>query len=208
MGAKSGSQRVVRRYLRELRRAASRLPRAERRELFAQIEEHIVAALPPGAGEAETLEVLERLGEPEQIVAEQYGPRPASRGIGAQQIAAVILLLVGGFLAGVGWIVGVVLLWTSQAWTFRDKVLGTLILPGGLFGSLIFVSTTFLTTGSSGCFGGILRQGGRVVSHVSHCSPGPSTLHVVLASALFALVIAAPIATAVLLARHARPLAS
>ncbi|MBE2320666.1 hypothetical protein DVA67_032195 [Solirubrobacter sp. CPCC 204708] len=30
------------------------------------------------------------------------------------------------------WVVGVVLLWRSRAWTLRDKVIGTLVVPGGL----------------------------------------------------------------------------
>jgi hypothetical protein len=53
-------------------------------------------------------------------------------GPGVQEIIAVILLLIGGFLAGIGWVVGVVLLWSSPRWRTSDKVLGTLIWPGGL----------------------------------------------------------------------------
>jgi hypothetical protein len=30
------------------------------------------------------------------------------------------------------WPVGIILLWTSNAWNVRDKLIGTLILPGGL----------------------------------------------------------------------------
>ena len=30
------------------------------------------------------------------------------------------------------WVVGVVLLWRSPAWTPRDKLIGTLLVPGGL----------------------------------------------------------------------------
>ncbi len=39
-------------------------------ELFGEIEAHLNEALPAGASEAEALNVLERLGEPEQIAAE------------------------------------------------------------------------------------------------------------------------------------------
>ena len=47
--------------------------------------------------------------------------------------AAVILLpLFGGFAFGVGWLVGLVLLWSSRLWTTRDKLIGTLIVPGGI----------------------------------------------------------------------------
>jgi hypothetical protein len=59
-----------------------------------------------------------------------YGGR--RRALGAQEISAVILLLIGGLLAGIGWIVGVILLWTSDRWRTSDKWLGTLVWPGGL----------------------------------------------------------------------------
>ena len=48
-------------------------------------------------------------------------------------VAAIVLLLVGGLIVPlVGWLVGVVLLWVSNAWNFRDKVIGTVFVPGGL----------------------------------------------------------------------------
>lgn len=44
-----------------------------------------------------------------------------------------IVLLVGGVLLPfLGWLVGIVLLWASHAWTLRDKLIGTLVIPGGL----------------------------------------------------------------------------
>ena len=56
------------------------------------------------------------------------------------EIATVVLLLAGGFLAGIGWIVGVVLLWISPRWRLSDKLLGTLVWPGGLVGAVIALS--------------------------------------------------------------------
>jgi hypothetical protein len=48
-------------------------------------------------------------------------------------VVAIVLLLVGGLIVPlVGWVVGVVLLWVSDAWKVRDKVIGTVFLPGGL----------------------------------------------------------------------------
>jgi hypothetical protein len=43
----------------------------------------------------------------------------------------VILLPLGGFALGIGWLVGLILLWSSRLWTTRDKLIGTLITPGG-----------------------------------------------------------------------------
>ena len=43
------------------------------------------------------------------------------------------MLLVGGLIVPlVGWLPGVVLLWRSNAWNVRDKVIGTVFVPGGL----------------------------------------------------------------------------
>ena len=42
-----------------------------------------------------------------------------------------ILVLLGGFLIGVGWLIGIYRLWTSDTWGLRHKLVGTLLLPGG-----------------------------------------------------------------------------
>jgi hypothetical protein len=44
----------------------------------------------------------------------------------------VLLLTAGSFVPVVGWLVGVVLLWTSTLWRLREKLLGTLVVPFGL----------------------------------------------------------------------------
>lgn len=58
-----------------------------------------------------------------------------------REVAALILLPLGGIVLPVlGWFVGVYLLWTSTVWTSREKLLGTLVLPLGLFGAaLLFI---------------------------------------------------------------------
>lgn len=132
---------LARDYLKRLNKAAANLPRARRKELLGEIEAHLSEALPAGASETEALNVLERLGEPTDIVAEAEAeaeseaketPRP-----GMRESLAVILLLFGGFLFLVGWFVGLHLLWSSRFWTMRDKVVGTLLVPGGLLPAVI-----------------------------------------------------------------------
>jgi hypothetical protein len=45
----------------------------------------------------------------------------------------VFLLLAGGVIIPVaGWVVGAVMLLVSRRWTFRDKLIGLLVWPGGL----------------------------------------------------------------------------
>jgi hypothetical protein len=44
----------------------------------------------------------------------------------------IVLLVFGGFLALIGWIVGAWMLWWSSAWTKVEKLIGTFVVPGGL----------------------------------------------------------------------------
>jgi hypothetical protein len=127
-------------YLERLERAARRLPRGERRELVEEIGAHLAEATDADMSDAEALSVLDRLGDPEEIVDAQLPTAPARpdrRGL--QEWAAIFLLLFGGFAFGLGWILGLILLWSSSAWSARDKLIGTLIVPGGL-------ATAFVTT--------------------------------------------------------------
>ena len=41
------------------------------------------------------------------------------------------MLTVGSFLLGIGWLIGVVLLWSSRRWRVGEKLLMTLVVPGG-----------------------------------------------------------------------------
>lgn len=70
----------------------------------------------------------------------RIGGRARMSAPGALEIAAIILLLIGGFFFLVGWVVGAVLLWLSPRWRLADKLLGTLMWPGGLF-LIVYVAT-------------------------------------------------------------------
>ena len=147
-------------------------------------------------GLAPLAEVLERLGEPEAIIAAETPPpdEPPTRR-GTKEWAAIILLLVGGFVFGFGWVVGLVLLWSSRAWTTRDKWIGTLVIPGGL---AIGVLLGLIATGVPAkrlCYG--------IAGGVQHCTNAPGQSTPILGVAVFALLVLAPIATSVYLARRA-----
>ena len=119
-------------YLQRLRRAGRGLPPGRRRELLAEIEGHLSEAIDPSASDAQALTVLDKLGEPDAIIAAETQPQdelPPRRG--TKEWAAIILLLFGGFLFAVGWFAGLVLLWSSRAWTTRDKWINARH-PGGL----------------------------------------------------------------------------
>ena len=104
----------------------------------------------------------------------------APAGRGWVETVAIVLLLVGGFLGGVGWLAGVVLLWLSDRWSTGDKLIGTFVLPGGLaFAPFLFI---FVAVGGS----------------------GRPVYEVVLVAMAFAACIVAPITTAARLARTSR----
>ena len=167
----SGVDALVQDYLRRLDRAAAALPPDRRRDLLEEISEHIAAARASGAGddEAAVRTVLDRLGEPEEIVAAAredvpygWGPPPVAqpRGTG-HELAAVLLLTAGSLVPVVGWLAGVVLLWTSSLWRVREKVLGTLVVPLGpgvaLFGGPLLLFGRAETCTSTPGFGTTLE---------------------------------------------------
>ncbi len=185
-------------YLQRLRRAGRGLPPGRRRELLAEIEAHLSEAIGPSASDAQALTVIDKLGEPEAIIAAETPPPdepPARRG--TKEWAAIILRVLGGFIFGVGWVAGLVLLWSSRAWTTREKWIGTLIVPGGLATSALvggFLLGTPTETRCRGIAGGALR---------CTSAPGPSVVSPVLGVAVLALLVLAPIATSIYLARRA-----
>jgi hypothetical protein len=105
-----------------------------------------------------------------------------------------VLLLVGGFVFAVGWVVGLVLLWSSTVWSTRDKVIGTLVFPGGLVLPFLLA----LTPGSSGV----------CISDSQHptevCTGGQSALAHAGWIALFVVLVVGPFLTTIYLARRMR----
>ena len=197
---------LARDYLKRLKEAAAILPRARRNELTEEIESHLNEALPSGATEAEALNVLERLGEPAEIVAEAgAGQAPAARA-GLCEWLAIPLLLIGGFILIVGWFVGVVLLWTSRIWTVRDKLIGTLVVPGGLATGVFLMTFAAASTGGESCVSSTTKtvgpHGAKVVDTASQCtSSGGGINYLVLV--LLILLVVLPILTAIYLGRRA-----
>jgi hypothetical protein len=180
-------------YLKRLRRAASRLPRSRRAELVAAIEQHLDEAVPPEASDAETLTALDRLGEPEEIVAAEAPHAADPRG--TQEWAAILLLLFGGLAAGLGWLAGLIFLWGSRAWTTREKWIGTLVVPGGLLLPMVLLGMSVAPAGET-CV--IRSDGSQVCTGVEGRDAGDVVLLVLLAVSVIA-----PIATAFFLARRA-----
>ena len=215
---------LVEDYLARLHTAAQTLPPDRREELVEGITEHLQAARAAGAAadEAAVRTLLDRLGEPEEIVAAAredgattpaygpaYGPTygrwsasdagavPAAPGTGLE-VAALVLLTFGSFIPLVGWLVGVVLLWTSTRWRVWEKVLATLVVPGGP-GTVLFLGGLVSARSCSGSSS--VTSDGVIVNSVESCSGGlPPGVGI----PLFIAALVAPFLVAALLYSRAR----
>lgn len=127
-------------------------------------------------------------------------PAVPGRGVGTRETLALIFLTVGSLLCSVlGWMVGTILLWTSTTWTGREKLIGTLILPGGLAPAALLVVGGI---GAYSCGSASWSGPDGVVHHTREvCNGGPWPTW--LAVATIAVLVAAPIITTIWLARAA-----
>jgi hypothetical protein len=186
-------------YLARLSDAARDLPRGPRRELIDDMRAHIAEARARETGEetdATILNILDRLGEPSVVVAEareRLGIRPAQPfRPGVLEVFALVLL---PFV----WPIGVILLWISPAWNTRDKILGSLLPPGG-YPLLLYFGAAVAVSGGSCSSGG--ASSGQVIQQ--SCSPGSPAWQVVGAIILSVVLAILPLATAAYLAVRLR----
>ena len=152
----STPDKLVERYLKHLDVELDDLPRDRRREIVDEISGHIAEARAGLEAETESdlRNILDDLGDPAEIAGdarERFDVRPlAGASAGAMEVGALVMLLIGGLvLPGVGWLIGVVLLWVSNAWNVRDKVIGTIFVPGGLGISLFLFFAVGTSSGGS-----------------------------------------------------------
>jgi hypothetical protein len=145
---------LIAEYLGRLEAAAAGLPPGRREELLEEIRAHIDVGLSVdsvgssdsagGAGPVSgddpvaVRRLLDRLGDPEEIVAAARDNGPAAAPSGtltrpsiAHEVTAVALLTLGSLIPVIGWLVGAILLWSSRRWRLAEKLVATLIVPGG-----------------------------------------------------------------------------
>ena len=192
-------------YLQQVRREGRDLPGDRLAELLVDLEEHLSTAIPADASDADAREILDRFGDPREIVAAERPESiaPAERR-GTREWVAIFLLLFGFIAAGIGWVIGVVLLWSSRAWTTRDKLIGTLVLPGGLVSTGLLLLFALGRPHKEICTHRGINGTHYGTSVVVHCTSVPSSGPSTLAAIALVLLALTPIATAVYLARRAR----
>ena len=232
---------LVEDYLRELHAAAQGLPADRHDELIEEITAHIAEARQSDGSPLAVRNILDRLGDPADIVRAAADTPPGSPAwsgapgsgagypaaaaaqpgrAGALELAAVLFLLLGGIVIPVlGWFIGVVLLWMSPRWTAKDKLLGTLVWPGGLLApalllvaggaaGLLATSETICTTANPDV-AQVSSSQQTVAQTATHCTTSggiglPPWLVITLGLILLILAVAGPLWTASRLLRRAR----
>lgn len=199
-------------YLDELDRALRDLPHSRRQEITDDIRTHIDAALAdaPEQTPAVIANILDHLGTPTDIAEAARADLPPVRPrIAARDVITIVLLLIGGFIVPfLGWVVGAAMLWISTAWRTKDKLIATLLVPGGLLAPLLLggivaftKATSCATTGSSPSAPG--PSGGDVVQHCTTIGE-PGTWFTILAIVLLIITVAGPVFSTIWLTRHAQ----
>ncbi|HEX9823161.1 MAG TPA: hypothetical protein VGB51_02055 [Actinomycetota bacterium] len=196
------SKDITAEYLRRLRSELRDLPREQRDEILREIEGHIAEATTRmgDAGEVGLRTLLDDLGDPADIAAEARERFGVRRGrAGGLEVAALILITIGGIIIpGLGWLVGVALLWASAAWSVGQKIAGTLLVPGGLaLPAFLFFWAPGATTAV--CIRHRVRGG-----VVRWCEGGASSTNEVLGWLVFGLLVAIQIGMTIYLARKMR----
>lgn len=152
------STNVVADYLRQVDRALEAAGVRDRASIVEGLREHVEFEM--NADETSNVQsLIDRVGRPDEIASAASVGDPDRAPV--RDWWAVVLLFVGGFAWGVGWIIGLALVWTSHTWSRREKILATFVVPGGLSATWWW----FLTTaGPSGCTAAYLR-GTRLLGH-------------------------------------------
>lgn len=156
-------------YLQRLDAALTGVPPDRRDEIVGEIRSHIEeqrAALQDET-DADVYNLLERVGEPYALATAARSessvpdePLNVRSRAGAVEVLALVL-------TPLIWPVGVILLWTSSAWNTRDKLIATLVPPGGYLGLLLGFSilelAAFKSMTVSSCGGVIIDSHGNVI---------------------------------------------
>lgn len=201
-------------YLARLRVAAADLPSSAREELIDDMRAHIAEARArePDETDAAVLNILDRLGDPEMLVAEtRHRPTPAPSTqasvapwlyrSGIIEIATIVLL---PFL----WVIGVILLWVSPAWKTRDKVIGTIFSLGGYPGIFIigmaFGHHVLAVTWNGGSCTSSADSAGNIGPTVCTATPAWQVVGLILSVAFVVVVWLLPVLTSAYLATRLR----
>lgn len=197
------AKQLVDGYLGRLELELLDLAQERRREIVDDIRAHIADERGGIQNEtdADLMNLLDRLGDPVEIAAAARDGQPKAVPVPATRAGAVEILAL--ILTPIIWPAGVVLLWASSAWTTRQKLLGTLVVPGGYPALFFFFPLVLWLPGLTyACATESLN--GRVIA--TTCT-GPQWWQVALAIAVVAIVLAGlvgPVVVGIYLATRLR----
>jgi hypothetical protein len=144
------ADKLIRRYLAQLDAALRGVDASRREEILADVHGHIEEGRtgldPDDAASVRTL--LDRVGDPADIAAEAGAPPPGSRRWDAW---APWLIIFGPVASGLGWIAGMLILWTSPTWSRRDQLIATFVPLAGLVA--LFFGLVAALRAAAGCSG-------------------------------------------------------
>jgi hypothetical protein len=198
------AKQLVDGYLGRLELALLDIAPGRRSEILDDIRAHI--ADERGNLEQETdadlLNLLERLGDPAEIAAaakdgqSTFRPTGPTGRVGLLEILALVL-------TPLVWPAGVVLLWLSPAWTTRQKLLGTLVWPGGYPGLLVLLPLTLMIGSHQGGCATAFDDQGRVIW--TTCPPQwQQTVAAIVAVIVVLLALLLPVVVGIYLATRLR----
>jgi HAAS len=147
------ADKLIRRYLAQLDAALRGVDASRREEILAEVHEHIEegrAGLDPDDAES-VRTLLDKVGDPAVIAAEAGAPPPGS---GRWDAWAPWLIIFGPVASGLGWIAGMLILWTSPTWSRRDQLIATFVPLAGLVA--LFFGLVAALRAAAGCSGHIL----------------------------------------------------
>jgi len=186
-------------YLQTLDQQLSGIAPLRRAEILDEITQHIAdeRARLGTESEADVRNLLERIGDPAEIAtAARDDVGNAGQGqlevrrIGPIEVLALVLT---PFI----WPVGVILLWLSPAWRGYDKLVGTLVPPGGYIPLLLVPATGLFLLGPGSSCGG--ADGSQSCSGFASQPIWQQDLITVLLVAVVALLLVLPLLTALYL---------
>ena len=144
------ADKLVRRYLAQLDAALRGVDASRREEILAEVHGHIEqgrTGLDPG-DTASVRTLLDKVGDPAAIAAEAGAPPPGSRRWDAW---APWLIIFGPVASGLGWVAGMLILWTSPTWSRRDQLIATFVPLAGLVA--LFLGLVAALRAAAGCSG-------------------------------------------------------
>jgi hypothetical protein len=198
-------EQLVDEYIDRLEAELGDVPPDRREEIVSEIRSHIAEETARGglSTEADLHNLLERLGDPAEIAAAARPAKTAhepARAGGGQVGAIEVLAMV---LTPIIWPVGVILYWLSPRWNTRDKLIATLLPPGGYPGVVYGLPLVLLLNmHSTSCYT-VRDSQGNVIG--GNCpTEGNQVLLGIIFYAVIVLVLLLPVLVGIYMARQLR----